>query len=104
MNIKPERWNIDKDGPLSEKKFRQKLETLGYQVTRYDYPPGTVFPDHTHTMDKIDAVLSGRFRMAIQGQEIILEAGDFLAVPQGTVHSAEVVGPETVVSLDAVKI
>jgi mannose-6-phosphate isomerase-like protein (cupin superfamily) len=53
--------------------------------------------------DKMDAVLSGRFRMTMEGQEVILEKGDCLAVPRGTVHSAEVVGQEPVVSLDAIK-
>ena len=54
-------------------------------------------------MDKIDAVVSGRFKMVMEGKELILQAGDVLAVPQGTVHSAEVVGDEAVVSLDGVK-
>jgi mannose-6-phosphate isomerase-like protein (cupin superfamily) len=35
--------------------------------------------------------------------EVVLEAGDVLAVPRGTVHSAEVVGEVPVVSLDATR-
>lgn len=98
-----EKWNTERDGPLPEKTLRQKLEQRGYRVTRYVYPPGTSFPDHTHGIDKLDAVLSGRFRMTMEGQEVILEAGDCLAVPRGAVHSAEVIGDESVVSLDAIK-
>ncbi len=98
-----EKWNPGQDGPLSEKTLRQKLEQRGYRVTRYVYPPGTIFPEHTHSIDKIDGVLSGSFRMTLEGQEVILEAGDCLAVPRGAVHGAEVVGDEPVVSLDAVK-
>jgi quercetin dioxygenase-like cupin family protein len=98
-----EKWNPDQDGPLSEKALRRKLEQRGYRVTRYVYPPGTIFPEHTHSIDKIDGVLSGRFRMTLEGQEVILEAGDCLAVPRGAVHSAEVVGDEPVVSLDAIR-
>jgi quercetin dioxygenase-like cupin family protein len=101
MNI--ERWNEERDGPLSESAMRRKLEERGYRVSRYVYPPGTFFPDHTHGIDKIDAVLSGRFRMTIEGREVILEAGEWISVPRGTVHSAEVVGIEPVVSLDATK-
>jgi mannose-6-phosphate isomerase-like protein (cupin superfamily) len=37
------------------------------------------------------------------GNSVILEAGDALAIPKGEIHSAEVVGSESVVSLDAVK-
>jgi mannose-6-phosphate isomerase-like protein (cupin superfamily) len=48
-------------------------------------------------------VLAGRFRMEMEGESVILQAGDCLAVPRGMLHNAEVVGNESVVSLDAVK-
>ncbi len=89
---------------MSEEALRRRLEARGYVVTRYVYPPGTYFPPHTHDVDKIDAVLSGRFRMTMQGHTVILEAGDTLVVPRGAEHDAEVVGDEPVISLDAVKI
>jgi len=101
--MKVEKWDPARDGPLSERAMREKLQKCGYHVTRYEYPPGTVFPDHRHDIDKIDGVLSGRFRMTMRGRDVILEAGDCLAVPKGTVHSAEVMGDEPVVSLDATK-
>lgn len=84
--------------------MRRKLEARGYAVTCYVYPPGTYFPDHTHGVDKIDGVLSGRFRMSMNGTSVVLAAGDCLAVPRGLVHRAEVVGNEPVVSLDAVRV
>lgn len=99
-----EHWDTKQDGTLSEQTLRAKLEARGYQVTRYVYPPGTVFPPHRHGVDKIDAVLSGRFKMRMQGKAVVLKAGDFLAVPRGISHSAEVVGDQPVVSLDAVRI
>ena len=101
--MKVEHWNQKDDGPLTEKALRRKLEARGYTVSCYHYSPGTVFPDHTHTIDKIDAVLSGKFRMTMKGHDFVLEAGDCLEVPRGTVHSAAVVGNETVVSLDATR-
>lgn len=101
--IELQHWNENEDGPLSEAAMLDKLERQGYYVNRYVYPPGTVFPPHTHEIDKIDGVLSGRFRLEMKGQSVVLEAGDCLAVPRGVVHSAEVVGDEPVVSLDAVK-
>lgn len=102
--IDVEHWDEERDGRLSEKALTEKLEERGYRVSRYTYPPGTTFPDHAHGVEKIDAVLSGRFRITMGSAEIVLEAGDALLVPQGAVHSAEVVGGEPVVSLDAVKI
>ena len=98
-----ERWNAERDGPLSEQALRRKLEGLGYSVSRYTYPPGTFFPPHTHGEDKMDAVISGRFRIRMGADEVVLEAGDAVRVPRGAEHSAAVVGGQAVVSLDAVK-
>ncbi|MDH5711776.1 MAG: cupin domain-containing protein [Gammaproteobacteria bacterium] len=99
--IKPR--NPKTDGELNEANMRIKLEALGYRVSRYVYPPGTYFPAHTHEVDKIDGVLSGQFRMSMHGDSLVLTAGDMLAVPRGVEHSAEVIGNEAVVSLDAIK-
>ena len=99
MNLKINYWNTEHDGLLSESAMKNILQDKGYQVTRYVYPPGTCFPDHSHSVDKIDGVLSGRFKMTMQGHSVVLEAGDTLVVPTGVVHSAEVVGDDSVVSL-----
>lgn len=98
-----ELWNAERDGPLTEAALCRKLEARGYEVSRYVYPPGTVFPGHSHSVDKIDAVLSGRLRMTMAGHEFVLGPGDCLAVPKGVRHAAAVVGDEPVVSLDAVR-
>ncbi|MDH5634054.1 MAG: cupin domain-containing protein [Gammaproteobacteria bacterium] len=97
-------WNTDRDGELSEAAMRRWLEAQGYRVCTYVYPPGTVFPDHSHTGDKMDGVISGRFRMTMDGNSIVLGPGDMLVVPRGVVHRAEVVGEAPVVSLDAIRI
>lgn len=98
-----ESWDRDLAGKLAEETLRRKLEKRGYRVSRYVYPPGTYFPDHSHSVDKIDAVISGRLRITTPSGSVILQAGDCLPVPKDMVHSAEVVGDEPVVSLDAVK-
>ena len=98
------RWNLSADGPVSESVLRTRLESLGYRVARYTYEPGTVFPDHTHGVDKIDAVVSGRFRLVVSGHMAVLGPGDWVEVPRGTVHNATVIGDEPVVSLDAVRL
>lgn len=97
------RWNTALDGEFSEKALRHKLEALGYQVARYVYEPGTVFPDHKHGVDKVDAVVSGRFRLVIGGHVAMLGPGEWVDVPRGVTHNATVIGDEPVVSLDAVK-
>ena len=97
------RWDISTDGVLTESSLRKKLQSKGYSVNRYTYGPGTFFGDHSHNESKIDAVLSGTFRMGMYGQFADLGPGDWIEVPAGATHSAEVIGDESVVSLDAVR-
>ena len=98
-----QRWN-QSDGPVTEAALRAKLEALGYTVAKYVYEPGTVFPDHRHGVDTIDAVISGRFRLVVRGHMKVLTAGDWIEIPRETVHNAAVIGDQPVVSLDAVKL
>ena len=97
------RWDSFVDGTLSEESLRKKLENKGYRVSRYTYSPGMYFGDHRHGESKIDAVLSGTFRMGMHGQFVDLGPGDWIEVPAGATHSAEVIGSEPVVSLDGVR-
>lgn len=101
--MKVNHWQAE-DGPFTEQALKRKLQRLGYSVNRYVYPPGTYFPEHTHTVDKIDGVISGQLRIVMGDDSVILKAGDFTKVPREEVHSAEVIGDEPVVSLDAVKL
>lgn len=97
------RWDGERDGEPTEERLLAMLEERGFRVSRHVYSPGTRFDRHTHGVDKIDAVVSGRFRMTAPGAEAVLEAGDWLEVPRKTPHTAEVVGEDPVVSLDATR-
>ena len=97
------KWDSSVDGELTEDSLKKMLQSKGYSVSRYTYGPGTFFGDHRHGIAKTDAVLSGTFRMGMYGQFVDLGPGDWIEVPAGTTHSAEVIGSEPVVSLDAVK-
>jgi len=102
--VQVRRWNAAIDGLLTEAALRAKLEALGYAVARYVYAPGTRFPDHVHDVDKIDAVVTGQFRIVIGGHTAALGPGDWVEVPRGRRHNATVVGNAPVVSLDAIKL
>ena len=102
MPVRLEKWDKER-GALSEQAMREWLEAEGYSVARYVYPPGTYFPGHTHGIDKKDGVLKGKLRIKAAGKDYLLEPGDVLEIPAGTVHDAEVIGDESVVSLDATR-
>ncbi|MCS4538748.1 MAG: cupin domain-containing protein [Thaumarchaeota archaeon] len=103
MNTEIEHWD-KKWGEMNERNMRKVIESRGYSVVKYVYPPGTYFPDHEHAFDKMDTVLKGKFKIEALGKRFVLKAGDMLYVPAGLIHNAEVLGDEDVVSLDASKV
>jgi len=98
-----ERWDRKRWGDLTEENMRKKLKWEDYSVSRYVYPSRTVFPDHSHSIDKKDAVVSGKLMIEAEGHVFLLEAGDMIEVPAGMIHNAKVIGSQPVVSLDATK-
>ncbi|HYX21931.1 MAG TPA: cupin domain-containing protein [Thermoanaerobaculia bacterium] len=97
--VRVERWPRG-DGAPTEKRMMRALELEGFDVLVTTYRPGTVFPEHEHPRPKCDAVLEGVLRVTVDGNAFDLGAGDRIYLPAGTRHAAEVVGQETVVSLD----
>ena len=97
------RWREEGEGELTEEALRERFRAEGYSVSRFTYPPGTRFSTHTHDVDKVDAVLEGRFRIEMGGESIVLERGEWVYVPAGAEHAAEVLGDTAVVSLDAAR-
>ena len=97
------KWDNAKDGVLTDRNMEKKLQLMGMKCCRYDFSPGTIFPDHTHSFTKMDAITTGRFQMGMYGQMLILEPGDIVEVPKNTVHNAKVVGDENVTFFDSSK-
>lgn len=99
-----EYWTPDPGTEQDEESLRAQLSAQGYSITRYTYPLGCYFPDHTHSFAKIEVVLSGIFRMGMYGSYVDLKAGQAIHVPENAIHNAEVIGDEPVICLDAVKL
>lgn len=98
-----ESWD-SRDGEMTERRLRRAMEHEGYEVAVYAYRQGTVFQWHAHGEDKCDAVVSGRLRIEVEGAgSFDLGPGDRLYVAAGSTHRAEVIGAETVISLDGTR-
>ncbi|VDM35924.1 unnamed protein product [Hydatigera taeniaeformis] len=91
-DLKITHWDVNTDGVFSEGKLKEKLEKEGFTVIPYTFSPGTVFPDHTHSVDKKDGITAGEFSFTMNGKTVVLSAGDTIFVPRNTVHAAHVVG------------
>jgi quercetin dioxygenase-like cupin family protein len=74
---------------------RHDLGVPGREVIQVhvELAPGVAFPKHSHPGEEIIYVLTGSLEYEVEGKPpVILEAGDVLFIPAGTVHSAKNVG------------
>ena len=88
-------------GQVTINKVRARLEQEGLTPYRFDMLPGDAYGDHAHPDAEIRWVVSGRMRIMVNNEEIILEPGDRLDLAANVVHSADVFGDEAVVTLCA---
>jgi quercetin dioxygenase-like cupin family protein len=61
------------------------------------------FPEHKHNYPKVHIVLSGKLKIILPDDEVILTEGERLEVPANTPHTAEVLGDGPMVCIDATK-
>jgi quercetin dioxygenase-like cupin family protein len=59
---------------------------------------GCIVPQHSHENEQISYILEGALKFAIEGQEIVVAAGEVLVIPSHVPHSAEAL--EDTVDLD----
>jgi mannose-6-phosphate isomerase-like protein (cupin superfamily) len=81
--------------------LRAALEDAGYQVALQLLAPGTAFAAHCPCEARFEAVFAGRLQVVIAGRVHLLGPGDWIDIPAGVPVTAEVVGEEPVVCLDA---
>lgn len=62
-----------------------------------DFDPGAVVPTHQHMHEQISYVLSGSMRFTIDGQDVILNAGESRQIAGNVPHSATALLASTLV-------
>jgi quercetin dioxygenase-like cupin family protein len=62
-----------------------------------DEQPGEAKPASQRDYETVGFVLRGRAELQIEGQKVLLEAGDSWVVPRGAMHSYKVLDPFTAV-------
>lgn len=87
-----ERWDVRRDGPMSQAALEHKLRALDYEPVLRTYPAGAVAAADTETRPRAEAVISGLIKLTIDGESAILGAGDIVFVSPGASRRLEVVG------------
>ena len=95
-----ERWDVRRDGPLSQAALEHKLRALGCEPLLRTYPTGATAAGQTDTRERVDAVVSGLIKVTIDGESAILTAGDIVFVPRGAARRLEVIGTSAAYCLE----
>jgi quercetin dioxygenase-like cupin family protein len=63
----------------------------------WDEQPGTEKPPSTRDYETVGYVIQGRAQLHLEGQQLLLEAGDSWVVPRGAAHTYRILEPFTAV-------
>ena len=97
-----DRWDVHRDGPLTQPALEHKVRALGYDPVVRMYPAGSIVAPPPDARERVDAVVSGLIKVTIEGESAILTAGDLVLVPRGAARRLEVVGAAAAHCLEAV--
>jgi quercetin dioxygenase-like cupin family protein len=78
--------------------YRQALVTETSTIVRYIYHPGCVFPVHQHPEEQITVVHSGEIEFTVDGEIVVLSAGQIAVIPGDVPHGARVTADAVVVT------
>ncbi len=76
------------EGSLEGVTIKQFPGVLG-PINIVRYAAGTLFPAHSHVNEQILMVQSGRYRIAVEGTDHVLQVGDVIVIPSYSVHVVE---------------
>ncbi|MDZ5812443.1 cupin domain-containing protein [Halorubrum sp. AD140] len=62
--------------------------------------PGAEVPTHDHPHEQIGVITEGAITFVVDGEELVVEAGDTYVIPGDEPHAARNDGDETVVGYD----
>jgi len=86
---------VEEVNPLLQ---RQMIVGQDVMVARMALKKGCVVPLHHHHNEQVSCMLEGSLKFSIDGKDIVVRAGEVLAIPPNMPHSAEAV--EDCVALD----
>jgi quercetin dioxygenase-like cupin family protein len=97
-----DRWDVRRDGALSEAALDKKIQSQGYEGGLRIYPAGAMVSAQTDGRERIQGVVRGLIKVTIDGESAILTAGDVVFVPRGAVRRVEVIGSAAAHCLEAI--
>ena len=91
-------WNQLPEEQLNPRITRKAIHMKGITIARLHIQKGAEVPEHHHIHEQVATVEKGALKFFIEGGELILKAGESLAIPSEVPHG--VVAMEDTVVLD----
>ena len=86
QHIRFEDIAMERLNPLIERHFVFGERSM---LARIFLRKGAVVPEHSHDNEQITYLLEGALKFVVQGEEIMVRAGEVLVIPSQVPHSAE---------------
>ncbi len=68
-------------------------------VCRFDLKRGGIVPRHSHDHEQISCVLSGALKFDIDGEEVVVRAGEVMQIPSWVPHGVDVLEDAVVIDV-----
>jgi quercetin dioxygenase-like cupin family protein len=82
-------WNTVSVEELNPLLGRQLIVGQNIMLARVLLKKGCIVPEHSHRNEQVTFVLAGALKFWIDGQEIVVNAGEVLTIPPHMPHKAE---------------
>jgi quercetin dioxygenase-like cupin family protein len=88
MTVKHFRWEDIPKEPVNDRLDRRIITGEQAMVTQVFLKKGCVVPEHRHVNEQLTYIVSGALKFFVEGQEIIVRAGEVLHIPSNVPHAA----------------
>jgi quercetin dioxygenase-like cupin family protein len=82
------RWAEIDPEPMNPLLTRQFVSGTNGMAARILLKQGCLVPEHSHPNEQIALILSGALEFTVQGEKIVVRAGELIVLPPNVPHSA----------------
>jgi unsaturated pyranuronate lyase len=93
------RWSDMPSEQLNPSTVRKYLTADRVTIAQFELKRGGVVPRHAHENEQVSHVLTGKLRFIINGEPVVVGAGELLQIPGGVAHEVEVLEDTLVIDV-----
>jgi quercetin dioxygenase-like cupin family protein len=92
-----EEWPLEKHAGVTSKLI---VDGKNMTVNMSRWEPGASAPEHIHPHEQIGLCLEGQIVVTINGQDYVVNAGDYFYIPSNAPHAERNIGSQSAVLTD----